>query len=161
MRGIGSGRIQPEESRPTTNRALLEPTLPWIRQSRRVALEKRRWRWDCEANTSSRARTGLGRRSPGNTSRRRQRSLSEVRDQTVRQGGFDGSVSAKLAGPIPQIATTAGSFWPRITPSKCGVPATRCTKLPASAHTHEPGSKSAPLLTHQAPETTTQNRSIG
>jgi hypothetical protein len=103
----------------------------------------------------------LGRRGPGNTSRRRRRSRSEVRDQTVRQGGFDGSVSAKLAGPTPQIATTAGSFWLRITPSKCGVPATRCTTLPAGAHTHEPGSKSAPRLTHQAPETTTQNRSVG
>jgi hypothetical protein len=42
---------------------------------------------------------------------------SAVCDQTVRQGGFDGSVSAKLAGPIPQIATTAGSFWLRTTPS--------------------------------------------
>jgi hypothetical protein len=38
-------------------------------------------------------------------------------DHTARQGGFDGSVSAKLTGPIPQIAMTAGSFWLRITPS--------------------------------------------
>jgi hypothetical protein len=38
-------------------------------------------------------------------------------DYTVRQAGFEGSVSAKLTGPIPQIAMTAGSFWPRITPS--------------------------------------------
>ena len=36
---------------------------------------------------------------------------------TARQGGFDGSASAKLTGPIPQIAMTAGSFWLRITPS--------------------------------------------
>ena len=36
---------------------------------------------------------------------------------TARQGGRDGSASAKLTGPIPQIAMTAGSFWPRITPS--------------------------------------------
>jgi hypothetical protein len=40
-----------------------------------------------------------------------------VCDHTARQGGFDGSASAKLTGPIPQIAMTAGSFWPRITPS--------------------------------------------
>ena len=38
-------------------------------------------------------------------------------DHTARQGGFDGSVSAKSTGPIPQIAMTAGSFWLRITPS--------------------------------------------
>jgi hypothetical protein len=38
-------------------------------------------------------------------------------DHTARQGGFDGSTSAKLTGPIPQIAMTAGSFWLRITPS--------------------------------------------
>ena len=40
-----------------------------------------------------------------------------VCDHRARQGGFDGSTSAKLTGPIPQIAMTAGSFWPRITPS--------------------------------------------
>jgi hypothetical protein len=40
-----------------------------------------------------------------------------VCDHKARQGGFDGSASAKLTGPIPQIAMTAGSFWPRITPS--------------------------------------------
>jgi hypothetical protein len=40
-----------------------------------------------------------------------------VCDHRARQGGFDGSASAKLTGPIPQIAMTAGSFWPRITPS--------------------------------------------
>jgi hypothetical protein len=31
-----------------------------------------------------------------------------VIDHTARQGGFDGSASAKLIGPIPQIAMTAG-----------------------------------------------------
>jgi hypothetical protein len=40
-----------------------------------------------------------------------------VCDHRARQGGFDGSASAKLTGPIPQIAMTAGSFWPWITPS--------------------------------------------
>jgi hypothetical protein len=40
-----------------------------------------------------------------------------VCNHTARQRGFDGSASAKLTGPIPQIAMTAGSFWPRITPS--------------------------------------------
>ena len=72
MRGIGSGRIQPEESRPTTNRALLEPTLPRVRPPRRVALEKRRWRWDCKATTSSWARTRSGRRNRANMPWRRQ-----------------------------------------------------------------------------------------
>jgi len=38
-------------------------------------------------------------------------------DHTARHGGFDGSASAKLTGPIPQIAITAGSFWLRMTPS--------------------------------------------
>jgi hypothetical protein len=160
MRDIGSGRIQPAESRPTTNRALLEPTLPW--SVRRDAL---RWR-SVGGDGIARLRVRGRRPDWGGEARGIRRGDGrdhgpKSRDQTVRQGGFDGSVSAKLAGPIPQIATTAGSFWPRITPSKCGVPATRCTKLPASAHTHEPGSKSAPLLTHQAPETTTQNRSVG
>src|SRR5271156_598395 len=42
---------------------------------------------------------------------------SAVCDHTARQGGFDGSASAKLTGPMPQIAMTAGSFWLRITPS--------------------------------------------
>ncbi len=36
---------------------------------------------------------------------------------TLRQGSPDGSVSAKLTGPVPQIAMTAGSFWLRMTPS--------------------------------------------
>ena len=40
-----------------------------------------------------------------------------VIDHTARHGGFDGSASAKLTGPIPQIAMTAGSFWLRMTPS--------------------------------------------
>jgi hypothetical protein len=40
-----------------------------------------------------------------------------VIDHTGRHGGFDGSASAKLTGPIPQIAMTAGSFWLRMTPS--------------------------------------------
>jgi hypothetical protein len=31
-----------------------------------------------------------------------------VCDHRARQGGFDGSASAKLTGPIPQIAMTAG-----------------------------------------------------
>ncbi len=36
---------------------------------------------------------------------------------TSRQRGLDGSVRVKLIGPMPQMAITAGSLWPRITPS--------------------------------------------
>ena len=38
-------------------------------------------------------------------------------DQTSRHGGCDGSLSLKFTGPMPQMAMTAGSLWPRITPS--------------------------------------------
>jgi len=38
-------------------------------------------------------------------------------DHTGRAGGFDGSTSARLTGPTPQIAMIAGPLWPRITPS--------------------------------------------
>ncbi len=39
------------------------------------------------------------------------------RCHTSRHGGFEGSLSVKLTGPMPQIAMTTGSLWLRITPS--------------------------------------------
>ena len=57
---------------------------------------------------------------------------------------------------MPQIAMIAGSLRLRITPSQCGVPATRRTKLPAGAGTHDAGSKSLPLLHHHVPDMTMQ-----
>ena len=65
MRSIGSGRITADELPSTSDGARLEPTLPRDPPPRRVVLEKRPWRRDWKATTSSRARKRSGRRSRG------------------------------------------------------------------------------------------------
>jgi hypothetical protein len=43
--------------------------------------------------------------------------LTKEETQTRRTPGCDGSMSTKFTGPTPQMAMTAGSPWPRTTPS--------------------------------------------
>ena len=61
-----------------------------------------------------------------------------------------------VIGPIPQMAMTAGSVPLALTPSWCGVRATRRTKVPAVPTLCPSALNLSPLATHQAPETTTQ-----
>ena len=112
------GRMLPEESRQTTNRALLEPTLP---------RPPPRTRWTGEASVAAGLEGSYelagaeetGAAKPGGICRAAGEITVQlaVGDHRARHGGFDISASAKLTGPMPQIAMTAGSFWPRITPS--------------------------------------------
>jgi hypothetical protein len=65
MRGIGSGRVQPGGIAPDDQQSAVGANSPTGPSARRVALEKRRWRWDSEATTSSRADRIWGGAAPG------------------------------------------------------------------------------------------------
>ena len=65
MRGIGSGRVQPGGIAPDDQQSAVGANSPAGPSARRVALEKRRWRWDCEATTRLAGADRIGTAKPG------------------------------------------------------------------------------------------------